>query len=225
MQCWRSGPGEIEMNEPEKLTVVPMSSTCSSQLFYPLVPGTTLPGDWFPGRIPENVVSGENTVIDSSFCFKHYFAQGAIGLRVGSNTTIWRASLAAEENAMIEIGDYCYIANASLVCSKKITIGSRVMIAGGVTIADSDFHPLQPAARLADTVALSPVGDRKRRPIVEALPVVIEDDVWIGYNATILKGVRVGAGAMIAPGALVHQDVLPGVEVAGNPARVMKTSE
>jgi len=55
--------------------------------------------------------------------------------------------------------------------------------------------------------------------------VVIEDDVWIGYNATILKGVRVGAGAMIAPGSLVHQDVLPGVEVAGNPARVVKTSE
>ena len=202
-----------------------MPAITPPQLFYPLAPGVELPGDWFAGRIPMNVVAGENTVIDSSFCFKHFYAKVEVGLRVGSHTTIWRASLAAEENAMIEIGDYCYIANASLVCSRRITIGSRVMIAGGVTIADSDFHPLEPAARLADTVALSPVGDRKRRPMVEALPVVIEDDVWIGYNATILKGVRVGAGAMIAPGALVHQDVLPGVEVAGNPARVVKTSE
>ncbi len=89
--------------------------------------------------------------------------------------------------------------------------------------ADSDFHPIAPAARLADTVALSPVGNRRNRPTVEARHVIIEDDVWIGYNATILKGVRVGAGAVVAPGALVFRDVPPGVEVEGNPARIVKS--
>lgn len=200
-----------------------MSTTLSStRLFYPLVPGAQLPGDWFPGHIPFNISVGENSVIDSSFCFKHYYAAASIGLRVGQNVTIWRASLAADENAVIEIGDDCYLANASLVCSERITIGSRVLIAGGVTIADSDFHPLTPAARVADTIALSPVGDRKRRPLVESRPVVIEDDVWIGYNATILKGVRIGAGAIVAPGAMVLRDVPPGAEVSGNPARIVE---
>ncbi|HEX8475258.1 MAG TPA: acyltransferase [Pyrinomonadaceae bacterium] len=199
-----------------------MSANVPTLLFHPLTPGATLPGDWFPGRIPDNILVGENSVIDSSFCFKHYYATGRIGLRVGNNVTIWRASLAADENALIEIGDYCYLANASLVCSERIEIGSRVLIAGGVTIADSDFHPMTPAARLADTIALSPVGDRKRRPAVEARPVIIEDDVWIGYNATILKGVRIGAGAVVAPGAMVHKDVPPGVEVAGNPAVIVR---
>ena len=199
-----------------------MSATEETQLFYPLVPGARLPGDWFPGKIPDNIVAGENSVIDSSFCFKHFFAKGEVGLRVGNHATIWRASLAADEDATIEIGDYCYIANASLVCSERISIGARVFVAGGVTIADSDFHPIAPAARLSDTIALSPVGDRKRRPLVESRPVVIEDDVWIGYNATILKGVRVGAGAVVAPGAVVIRDVPPGAEVAGNPARVVK---
>jgi acetyltransferase-like isoleucine patch superfamily enzyme len=192
-----------------------------TRLFYPLTPGVELPGDWFAGRIPLNVVAGEGTVIDSSFCFKHFYSAREVGLRVGSYTTIWRASLAADEEAVIEIGDYCYIANASLVCSERIQIGSHVLVAGGVTIADSDFHPLAPAARLADTVALSPVGDRRRRPHVETRPVIIEDDVWIGYNATILKGVRVGAGAHVRPGAVVVRDVPPGVEVAGNPAQVL----
>jgi acetyltransferase-like isoleucine patch superfamily enzyme len=200
-----------------------MSTTLSSTtLFDPLAAGASLAGDWFPGRIPENIEVGENTVVDSSFCFKHYYATGRVGLRVGRNVTIWRASLAVDENAFIEIGDDCYLANASLVCSERIVIGSRVLIAGGVTIADSDFHPLAPAARIADTVALSPVGDRKRRPVVESRPVYIEDDVWIGYNATILKGVRVGAGAIVAPGAMVLRDVPAGAEVAGNPARVVE---
>jgi acetyltransferase-like isoleucine patch superfamily enzyme len=96
------------------------------------------------------------------------------------------------------------------------------LIAGGVTVADSDFHPLTPAARLADTIALSPVGNRKRRPLISTKPVVIEDDVWIGYNATILKGVRIGSGAIVAPGALVISDVASETEVAGNPAHVVQ---
>jgi len=192
----------------------------SEGVFLPLIPGVKLEGDWFNARVPENIEVGEGTVIDSSFCFKHYFAKGHVGLRVGRNVTIWRTSLAAEQNGVIEIGDYCYLANASLVCSSRITIGSYVMIAGGVTIADSDFHPMSPAGRLADSVALSPIGNRTIRPTIETRPVVIEDDVWIGYNAAILKGVRVGAGATIAPGAVVVRDVPPGATVAGNPARV-----
>jgi acetyltransferase-like isoleucine patch superfamily enzyme len=195
------------------------SNQPETQLFYPLVPGAELPGDWFGGTIPSNIVVGDNTVIDSSFCFKHFFAKGKVGLRVGSHVTIWRTSLAADSQATIEIGDYCYLANASLVCTERISIGSYVMIAGGVTIADSDFHPIGPAGRVADTIALSLRGDRARRPEVGVRPVVIEDGVWIGWNATILKGVRIGAGAVVAPGALVNRDVQPGIQVAGNPAR------
>jgi acetyltransferase-like isoleucine patch superfamily enzyme len=187
-------------------------------LFHQLVPGASLPGDWYHGRIPTNIDVGTNVVIDSSFCFKRYLAKGPIGLRVGNNVTIWRTALSAEEAGLIEIGDNCYLSNASLVCSSRITLGSYVLVAGGVTIADSDFHPIAPAARLADTIAISPVGDRRRRPPIGVRPVVIEDDVWIGYNATILKGVRIGAGAIVAPGALVIHDVPPGAHVAGNPA-------
>jgi acetyltransferase-like isoleucine patch superfamily enzyme len=193
--------------------------TVENNKFHLLLPGKPIPGDWFAGIVPSNIQVGKNTVLDSSFCFKHYFSTLPIGLNIGNNVTFWRTSLAAEENACIEIGDYCYIANASLVCSQRITIGNYVFIAGGVTIADSDFHPIGPAARLADTIALSPLGNRKKRPSIKVLPVVIEDDVWIGFNATILKGVHIGAGATIQPGAFVIDDVEPGAVVSGNPAK------
>jgi acetyltransferase-like isoleucine patch superfamily enzyme len=189
---------------------------------FPLVAGARLPGDWFTGAIPANIEVGSDSVIDSSFCFKHYRTIGRIGLRVGSHVTIWRTGLSVEEGGLIEIGDYSYLANASLACAQRITIGARVFVAGGVTIVDSDFHPLAPAARLADTIALSPLGDRARRPRVESSPVVIQDDVWIGHNATILKGVTIGQGALLAPGAVVVRDVEPGTEVAGNPAAVVR---
>jgi acetyltransferase-like isoleucine patch superfamily enzyme len=189
-------------------------------LFHPLVPGTTLEGDWHSGRIPANIEVGPNTVIDSSYCFKHYACTAPLGLRIGSNVTIWRTSFAVGPTGLIEIGDECHIANANLVCTARITLGSGVCVAGGVTIVDSDFHPVSPAARLADTIALSPLGDRRRRPTVDVRPVVVEDDVWIGHNATVLKGVHIGAGATVQPGAVVTHDVPAGATVAGNPACV-----
>ena len=187
---------------------------------HPLVAGEEIPGDWFPGRIPANIEVGPGTLIESSHSFRYFRAEGACGFRAGSNVTIWRASLAAEQDGVIEIGDDSYIANASLVCVKRITLGRRVAVGGGATIVDSDFHPLNPAGRVADTIALSAIGDRKLRPPPQAKPVVIEDDVWIGLNATILKGVHVGEGAVIMPGAVVSRDVPAGATVEGNPARI-----
>lgn len=187
--------------------------------FYPLVPGSEFPGDWYIGKVPTNIQVGENTMVDSSHCFKNYHSQLEIGLKIGSNVTFWRTSLAAEEKGVIEIGDFCYIANASLVCSRRIKIGSRVFISGGVTIADSDFHPIDPLKRLLDIIAISPVGNRDDRPEFNVSEVIIEDDVWIGLNATILKGVTIGKGAYIHPGSVVLEDVLPGQKVSGNPAK------
>ncbi|MEO6546413.1 MAG: acyltransferase [Ferruginibacter sp.] len=195
----------------------------ADQILYPLLPGEKIPGDWFNGTIPVNIAVGENTVIDSSFCFKHFFSALRVALNVGSNVTLWRTALSTEENGSITIGDDCYISNASLVSAENITIGKRVFIAGGVTVADADFHPLAPAARMADTIALSTVGNSKKRPSIRSKPIIIEDDAWIGYNATILKGVTVGQGAIVCPGAVVIENVAPGITVAGNPAMPIKS--
>ena len=194
-----------------------MINLTHSHSLYPLVPGQKLEGDWFNGSIPANIIVGKDTLINSSFCFKEYRARGAAGLIVGDYVTIWGASLCPEADAVIEIGDYTYLANASLACTTRITIGKRVFVAGGVTIADCDFHPLAAAERMLDTIAISPAGDRQRRPAIAARPVTIEDDVWIGCNATVLKGVRIGAGAVIAPGSVVTRDVEPNTLASGNP--------
>lgn len=190
--------------------------------FHVIQPGEKIPGDWYEHPVPSNIKAGENCVINSSAIFKQFFSTLPAGLILGNHITIFGASLATEENGCIEIGDYTYIANASIVCSRKISIGQYVFIAGGVNIVDSDFHPLGPAERIADTIALSPAGDKKRRPVFNSEPVVIEDEVWIGYNATILKGVHIGKGSIIQPGAVVLKNIPPGKIAAGNPATVIQ---
>jgi acetyltransferase-like isoleucine patch superfamily enzyme len=75
---------------------------------------------------------------------------------------------------------------------------------------DTDFHPLDPERRRND-----PLDGATR-------PVVIEDDVFIGMNSLILKGVRLGKGCVIGAGSVVTHDVPAGAVAAGNPARIIR---
>jgi len=185
-----------------------------------LKPGTKLVNDWCDFPIPVNMEVGSNTVIDSSSCFKKFFSKKPIGIKIGSNVTIESSDLATEPDAFIEIGDYSYIAFASIVANLRISIGKYVYLGFGVTIVDTDFHPVDPAERMRDTIAISTVGDRSKRPGFVSLPINIEDDVWIGHGSTILKGVTIGQGSVIQPGSVVLKSVPAFSIVSGNPARV-----
>src|SRR6185369_1556591 len=104
-----------------------------------------------------------------------------------------------------------------------IELGSHCLVSWNVGIADSDFHPLEPAQRLVDAKALAPFyKDRPPRPKLITAPVVIADNVWIGMNAVILKGVTIGENSVVAAGAVVTKSVPANVVVAGNPAVVVK---
>ena len=195
--------------------------TAIANVYFPIIPGEFIPEDWWHQAFPSNMTIGHNSVTDSVASFRYFFSKLPVAAIIGNNVTISRASIATEENALIEIGDYTFISHASITCFEKIIIGRYVCINGGVTITDSDFHPLNPEERIQDTIALSPVGNKANRPPISARPVIIEDDVWIGYNATILKGVTIGRSATILPGAVVISNVPANAIVGGNPATIV----
>jgi acetyltransferase-like isoleucine patch superfamily enzyme len=121
----------------------------------------------------------------------------------------------------VRIGSFCYFTNAVLLCELEMQIGSYVVIGWNATLADTDFHPIAPAERVADAIACSPLGKGRARPAIAARAIIIEDNVWIGPNATILKGVRIGAGAWIEPGSLISKDVPARARMLGNPAQII----
>lgn len=92
-----------------------------------------------------------------------------------------------------------------------VTIGNNVMMATRVIIYGRDHA-------FGDTSV--PMMDQG---MGDFAPIVIEDDVWIGAAAIILKGVRVGRGAIVAAGAVVTKDVPPYAIVGGNPARIIRS--
>jgi acetyltransferase-like isoleucine patch superfamily enzyme len=121
----------------------------------------------------------------------------------------------------IAIGDRCYIGRSHLVCHTGIELGDDVIVSWGVTILDHNSHSLEWSERASD------VSDwrrgRKNWDHVAVSPVRIQSRVWIGFGATILKGVTIGEGAVIAARAVVSRDVNPYSVVAGNPAQTVRT--
>ena len=174
-----------------------------------------------PGVPPANVRLGPNTLVTGDLSFKRFRNNEPDALVIGANCTMDGVHFALGEKGRVQIGDYCYFTNAVLLCELEMRIGNYVVIGWNTTITDTDFHPVAPAQRIADAIACSPLGKGRPRPPVVKQPVVIEDDVWIGPNATILKGVRIGTGAFIEPGSLVTRDVPPRARVMGNPAEVI----
>ncbi len=113
----------------------------------------------------------------------------------------------------LRIGSRCYIGHGCrFVVGERIVIGDDVRLAAGVTLREASGHPLNPARRAA--------GDPAPRESVR--PIVVEDGAWLGADCTVLGGVRIGRGAVVATCAVVTRDVAPGTVVAGNPARVVR---
>jgi acetyltransferase-like isoleucine patch superfamily enzyme len=179
------------------------------------------PGYWTEGATPRNIEIGDGSIIMGDYAFKRHLSTQVPAVRIGQCCTIDGVHFATGPLGRITIGDWCYLTNVVLLCDLELTIGNYVRIGWNTSIADTDFHPINPALRIEDAIACSPIADKKIRPPITCSGVVIEDDVWIGPQATILKGVRIGAGAFVEPGAVVTRNVPPRARVMGNPARVI----
>lgn len=179
------------------------------------------PGAWSNGAPPTNVKLGNGTFLTGELAFKRFHSIEPDALTIGNGCTMDDAHFDLGQNGRLFVGDYCYFTYTVLLCELEIRIGNYVVIGWNTTIADTDFHPIAPAERIADALACSPLGKGRARPAVLKRPVVIEDDVWIGPNATILKGVRIGTGSWIEAGSVVTRDVPPRSRIMGNPAQII----
>jgi acetyltransferase-like isoleucine patch superfamily enzyme len=181
-------------------------------------------GDWWKDPIPANVVFGEGFYCESAQIFRHLKSKAPRAVVLGDHVSCYAGcSFAIGVNGRCTVGDFTLMNGALVMAEERIEIGSHCLISWNVGIADSDFHPLASAQRIIDAQALAPFfKDRPPRPPLRTAPVIISDNVWIGMNAIILKGVTIGENSVVAAGAVVTKSVPPGVVVAGNPAVITK---
>lgn len=114
--------------------------------------------------------------------------------------------------AEIVIGEDTGMSGGAICAAGSIRIGAGCLIGANVTVADTDFHALKPANRRYN----------KNPDEIAVAPIVIEDNVFIGADTFVLKGVTIGKNSVIGAGSVVTRDVPANTIAAGNPAKVIK---
>jgi len=112
--------------------------------------------------------------------------------------------------AILEIGDNVGISGGGICVAEKVIIGNNLLMGANSFITDTDFHPIEKKNR------------RFQKGNIISKKVVIEDNVFIGMNSLILKGVTIGENSIIGAGSIVTNDIPPNCIAIGIPAKVIK---
>lgn len=192
-----------------------------------ITPDRRVENDWWKEPIPDNVTWREGLYLETAQIFRFMRSRRHPAVELGAHVSCYAGvSFALGENGTCKVGDFTLLNGALIMADERIEIGRHVLVSWNVGIADSDFHPIDAAQRRIDTMALAPFyKDRPPRPPLKTAPVIIEDNVWIGMNAVILKGVTIGENSVVAAGAVVSKSVPANVVVAGNPAVIVRQLE
>jgi acetyltransferase-like isoleucine patch superfamily enzyme len=158
-------------------------------------------------KLPKNgkIKFGNKVVVNSDF--------------KNSNTALtYRCKFVTGYDGFIEIGDNTMMNGTCIVSYLNVKIGMNCQIASSTLITDTDFHPIDSKTRKAQVE-----GNPFSFDMVKKDEIKIGDNVWIGWNSTILKGVEIGENSVVAAGSVVLKGKYPNNSlIAGNPAKVVK---
>lgn len=163
-----------------------------------------------------------NSIGEGSLVFSSIYLKGGKHITIGNHTiinknaviTAWEKYYEQKLSPQIIIGNNCKFGEyLHLTCSNKITIGDNLLTGRWVTITDNSHGKLSEKS-LIEAPAV--------REIYSKGPIIIGNNVWIGDKATILPGVRIGNGVVIAANSVVTKDVPENSLAAGNPAKIIK---
>lgn len=134
-------------------------------------------------------------------------------LRIGERVRVCsepiRSEFGVSPGATLEIGSQTFINyGCSIASTLLVRLGAHCNIGSHVIIMDNDFHRLEP---------------ERRNEMPDSAPIILEDNVWIGVRAVILRGVTIGTGSVIAAGSVVAKDVPPRSLAGGVPAKVIRS--
>ena len=158
---------------------------------------------------PGGISIGRRTSVGHGAVIRANTADPA-GISIGSGVSVKDYVVINANEGSVRIGDRTWIGPHCLIYGNGgVKIGADVLVAGHTTI--------NTVSHVADRTDV-PMNDQG----IYCDPVVIEDDVWIGLNCTILQGVTIGRGAIVGAGAVVTADIPRGSIAVGVPARVVR---
>lgn len=166
----------------------------------------------------EGLVLGNETKLNGHIDIRKKGGNVSIG-----NQCIVDGQISTEtEYSKVKIGNQVFVGGGSIIdCVCEITIEDNVLISYQCIIQDSDNHSTKFSLRKNDVIDWMN-NQSHNWDVTPKKPVIIERGAWLGARSIVLKGVRIGEGAVVAAGSVITKDVKPWTIVGGNPARLIR---
>lgn len=185
--------------------------------------GRKLPWDWYDGELPSNVAIDESAYVETTFSFRFFRSERSPGVEYGRGASTYLGTMFdLGPQARVKLGNFALVHGARIICDSEIMIGDYTLISWNVVMMDTYRVPRAVAARRAELETVPRRELRLAAAAVDARPVRIEANVWIGFESCILPGVTIGEGSIVGARSVVTTDVPPFTIVAGNPARLVR---
>jgi carbonic anhydrase/acetyltransferase-like protein (isoleucine patch superfamily) len=186
----------------------------------------TLPWDWYPGTIPDNVIVDETAYVETSFSFLLFRSEAPAGVSMGRGASTYKGTMFdVGPRGRVSIGEYALVHSARIICDAEVRIGDYALISWNVVLMDTYRVPLDPVRRRRVIERAAGRSPRILEADVPARPLTVGRNSWIGFDACVLPGVTIGEGAIVGARSVVVEDVAPYTVVGGNPARFIRRLE
>ena len=185
-------------------------------------------GDWYNRGLPATVTFADNAYIDTSYGFAAFHSEQPDGLFIDEASGCYdRSTFIVSKKGKIRVGKFTILNGTTIVCKEQIVIGSHCMLAWGSVLTDTwlaaDILPLEARQTLLYATAQDPL--RSYPFFGSAVPIILEDNCWVGFDSVILPGVRLGRGCVVGCKTIISKDVPPYAVVTGSPAHIVKYLE
>ena len=180
--------------------------------------------DWYPKAIPDNTVIGDMVYLDTMYSLAGFHSKEPEAFKIGYGSGNYLHShFLIGEKGKVSIGKYVILEATNLMCNKEISIGDHCMFSWGSYITDTwlNENSFSALARKKILELIAHSGNRYLN-ILDAAPVIIEDNVWVGFDAVILPGVRLGRGCVVGCKTVICEDVPPYAVIVGEPPKIVK---
>jgi len=188
--------------------------------------GRTLAWDWYSGSVPENVILGEDSYVETSYSFYFYRSELPVGVEYGRGASTYLGTMFdIGPRGRVRLGDFTLVHGARIICDSEIIIGDYGLISWNVVLMDTYRLPSNPPQRRRELQRAAADVERRFPPAatgLESSPIRIERNVWVGFDSCILPGVTIGEGSIVGARSVVTENVPPYTIVAGNPARIIR---
>lgn len=180
--------------------------------------------DWYPKSLPWNLVMDDMVYLDSTYSFACFHSEIPAAFELGyASGNYLHSHFLIGERGTLKVGKYVILEATNILANENITIGDHCMFSWGSYITDTWLDENTFSSHKRKEV-LTTLAHSKNRylDLPGPRPVIIEDNVWVGFDAVILPGVRLGRGCVIGCKTIINTDVPPYAVIAGNPARIVK---